>query len=121
MASVHISNDAPEWTNANAATWTAVITQRLPQANVTTNQVQALWLKQALAGPLNNYGAFPVHAQALRDMLAIIARNAMLHYPNLKLVYLSGRTRAYNNTPGSLNPEPFAFETSFPDKWLIED
>ena len=113
--------DAPEWTNANATTWTAVITQRLPQANATTNQVQAIWLKQALAGPLNNYGAFPLHAQALKDMLAIIVRNAKLHYPNLKLVYLSGRTRAYNNTPTSLNPEPFAFETSFADKWVIED
>lgn len=112
--------DATTWTNANAATWATVITQRLVQAGVTTNQVQVLWLKQALAGP-RNYGNFPLHAQALQNHLAIILRIARTKYPNLKLAYLSTRTRAYTATPTDLNPEPFAFETSFADKWVIED
>ena len=112
--------DAMDWTNLNAPTWDRVLTQRLNQAVVTTNQVQALWIKQALAGPLN-YGAFPTHAQALRTMLAMIVRNAKVRYPNLRLVYLSCRTRSYNDVPTALNPEPFAFETAFADKWVIED
>src|SRR5437899_9876193 len=63
--------DAITWTNPASANWAMVITQRLVAAGVSTNQVQALWLKQALAGP-HNYGSFPGHAQALQGYLAII-------------------------------------------------
>jgi hypothetical protein len=113
--------DAKRWTNLNAPNWERVLTQRLNQAAVTTNQVQALWVKQAVVQPLTNHGAFPAHAQALRTMLAMIVRNAKVRYPNLKLAYLSCRTRAYTAVPTTLNPEPFAFETAFADKWVIED
>jgi PKD repeat protein len=109
--------DAPQWTNINSANWQTVITQRLAQAGVTTNQVQVMWLKQAIAnetGPLTN------HAALLQNYLATIVRNAKILFPNLKLVYLSSRTRAYVAGAG-LNPEPYAFETGFAVKWLIED
>ena len=112
--------DATRWTNINASNWFIVITQRLAAAGVTTNQVQVLWFKQALAGP-NNYGAFPLHAQELKNEMAIILRNAKARFPNLKLAYVSPRTRAYTANPTDLNPEPFAFETGFAGKWLIED
>ena len=40
-------------------------------------------------------------------------------FPNLKLVYLSSRTfGGYARTP--LNPEPYAYESGFAVKWLIE-
>jgi PKD repeat protein len=111
--------DATTWTNPAAATWTTVLT-RLTSAGVTTNQVQVLWLKQALA-QVGNYGQFPLHAQALQNMLAMILRNAKAKYPNLRLAYLSCRTRCYTDVPTALNPEPFAFETGFADKWVIQD
>ncbi|PWU13517.1 MAG: hypothetical protein C5B50_19140 [Verrucomicrobia bacterium] len=114
--------DAIQWTNPAAATWTTVLS-RLTSAGVSTNQVQALWLKQALAHP-GNYGQFPGHAQQLENYLAIILRNAKSKYPNLRLAYLSCRTRCYTNQPldqTELNPEPFAFETGFADKWVIQD
>jgi len=112
--------DAVQWTNANAPTWAMVITQRLAQAGVTINQVQVMWLKQALARP-RNYGAFPLHAQALQDDLALILGVAKAKYPHLRLVYLSCRTRAYTTNSGELNPEPYALETAFADKWVIQD
>src|SRR6267154_885813 len=112
--------DAITWTNPASANWAMVITQRLVAAGVTTHQVQALWLKQALAGP-HNYGAFPGHAQALQGYLAIILRIAKAKYPNLKLVYLTCRTRSYDTNSADLNPEPFAFETAFADKWVVQD
>lgn len=112
--------DAITWTNPASANWAMVITQRLVAAGVTTNQVQALWLKQALAS-VHNYGAFPGHAQALRGYLTTILRIAKAKYPNLKLVYFSCRTRSYDTNAADLNPEPFAFETAFADKWVIED
>jgi len=112
--------DAITWTNSASANWAMVITQRLVAAGVTTNQVQALWLKQALVAP-RNYGSFPGHAQALQGYLAIILRIAKAKYPNLKLVYLSCRTRSYDTNAADLNPEPFAFETAFADKWVVQD
>src|SRR5690349_14512222 len=112
--------DAITWTNPASANWGMVITQRLVAAGVNTNQVQVMWLKQALVAP-HNYGAFPGHAQALRGYLATILRIAKNKYPNLKLVYFSCRTRSYDTNSADLNPEPFAFETAFSDKWVIED
>jgi hypothetical protein len=111
--------DAPAWINPNAATWT-IVNQRLAAAGVAPQQVQVAWLKQALAGP-NNYGAFPAHAQALQADLEIIVRNLKTKFPNIKITYLSPRTRAYTNTPTALNPEPFAYETGFAVKWTVED
>ena len=112
--------DAITWTNAASANWAMVITQRLVAAGVTTNQIQALWLKQALVAP-HNYGLFPGHAQALQGYLGIILRIAKAKYPNLKLAYLSCRTRSYDTNSADLNPEPFAFETAFADKWVVQD
>jgi uncharacterized delta-60 repeat protein len=111
--------DAPAWINPTAATWN-IVNQRLTVAGVTAQQVQVAWLKQALAGP-NNYGAFPAHAQALQSDLEIIARNLKTNFPNIKITYLSPRTRSYTNTPTALNPEPFAYETGFAVKWAVED
>ncbi|MEO5720921.1 MAG: PKD domain-containing protein [Chthoniobacterales bacterium] len=111
--------DASRWLDPNAMTWNAVNT-RLANAGVTAQQVQAVWLKQALAGP-NNLGAFPEHAQILQSNLETIARNAKTRYPNAKLLYLASRTRAYTDVATSLNPEPFAFESSYSVKWAIEN
>jgi PKD repeat protein len=112
--------DAIQWTNPASANWTMVISQRLATAGVTTNQVQAMWLKEALAMP-RNYGLFPSHAQALQNDLAIILRVAKAKYANLRLAYFSCRTRAYDTNSADRNPEPFAFETGFADKWVIQD
>ena len=111
--------DASRWLDPNAATWNAVNT-RLSNAGVTAQQVQAVWLKQALAGP-NNLGAFPAHAQFLQSSLETIARNVKTRYPNAKLLYLSSRTRAYTDVATTLNPEPFAFESGYSVKWAIEN
>jgi hypothetical protein len=112
-------NDATQWTNYFAASWSIVETQKLRPAGVTTNQVQVIWLKQALAGP-KGYGAFPGHAEALQSSLEMIVRAAKSHYPNLAIVYVSSRTRAYTTNANGLNPEPFAYESAFSVRWLIE-
>jgi PKD repeat protein len=113
--------DAPDWTNLVSSNWSMVVTSRLVFANLTTNQVQVVWLKQALqfAG---TYGAFPAHAQKLREAEEQILRNAKTLFPNLKIAYLSSRTRAYTNAdPSAPNPEPYAFESGFAVRWVVED
>jgi hypothetical protein len=48
-----------------------------------------------------------------------IAQIVKERYSNIKLLYLSGRIYGgYATTP--LNPEPYAYESGFSVKWLIE-
>jgi Cu/Ag efflux protein CusF len=88
----------------------------LAKAGVTRAQVQAVWIKQADAGP--NEG-FPKYAQKLQGELANIVRLLHKRFPNLKLVYLSSRTYG-GFAKTRLNPEPYAYESGFSVKWLIE-
>ncbi len=92
------------------------VDQRLRQAGVSREQVQVIWIKQADAGP--NQG-FPKYAQTLQSELVRIVQIFPARFPNVKLVYLSSRTYGGYATTG-LNPEPYAYESAFSVKWLIE-
>src|SRR5262249_25409499 len=95
--------------------WTTV-DERLKSAGVTRAQVQAVWIKQADAGPSQG---FPKYAQTLQEELANIVRLLPGRFPNIKLVYISSRTYGgYARTPP--NPEPYGYESGFSVKWLIE-
>ena len=90
--------------------------ERLSAAGVTRAQVQAAWIKEADAGPTQG---FPAYARKLQGELQRIVQLMRPRFPNLKLVYLSSRTfGGYARTP--LNPEPYAYESGFAVKWLIE-
>jgi hypothetical protein len=92
------------------------VDNRLKQAGLTRAQVQAIWIKQADAGPTQG---FPKYAQKLQEELERIVQMLPKRFPNIKLVYLSGRTYGgYAKT--ALNPEPYAYESGFSVKWLIE-
>jgi Cu/Ag efflux protein CusF len=95
--------------------WTKV-DEALKAAGATPAQVQAVWIKQADAGP--NQG-FPAYAKTLQAELAKIVQILPVRFPNVKLAYLSSRTfGGYAKT--GLNPEPYAFESGFSVKWLIQ-
>jgi hypothetical protein len=109
---------APVWAKAESKVW-QVVEQRLGNAGVTAKQVQAIWLKQAIAGPAQ-LGEFPAHARKLKDDLVGDVRQILQHYPNVRLIFLSSRIYAgYATTP--LNPEPFAYESAFAVRWVIAD
>jgi hypothetical protein len=96
-----------------------VLEQRLKAEGVSARQVQVAWIKQARANPAS-LGEFPRHAQELRDNLAVIVRTLKQRYPNLRIAYLSSRIYAgYAVMP--LNPEPYAYESAFAVRWLIQD
>jgi Cu/Ag efflux protein CusF len=106
----------PDDKGAGTRYWTTV-DERLKAAGVTRAQVQVVWIKQADAGPSQG---FPGYARKLQKELANIVRVLHDRFPNVKLVYLSSRTYGgYARTP--LNPEPYAYESGFAVKWLIED
>ena len=92
------------------------VDQRLKQANVSREQVQVVWIKQADAGPTQG---FPKYAQTLQAELVKIVQILPERFPNVKLAYLSSRTYGGYATTG-LNPEPYAFESAFSVKWSVE-
>jgi len=92
------------------------VDERLKKAGASQAQVQVAWLKEADAGP--NEG-FPKYARKLQAELTNIVQLMHQRFPNLKLVYLSSRIfGGYAKT--LLNPEPYAYESAFAVKWLIE-
>lgn len=103
-------NSPPVWDEAD---------RRIRAAGVTPQQVQVIWLKQALIGP-GRRGEFPVHARELQRDNETILTMAKARYPNLRLAYLSSRIYAgYAVT--QLNPEPYAYESAFSVRWVIEE
>lgn len=95
-----------------------VLDQRLARSEAAAPQVQVAWIKQALIQP-SRLGEMPKHVDVLeRDLAEIVARLAT-KFPNLRLVYLS--SRIYGGFASTaLNPEPYAYESAFAVRQLIQ-
>ena len=104
-----------EWVPANSPPWSEA-TRRLAQAQVTPAQVQAAWIKLANKRP---GGSFQEHARKLESDTLAVLHNARALFPNLRIAYLGSRTYGGYAT-GPLNPEPYAYESAFPARWLIQ-
>ena len=92
------------------------VDERLSQAGVTAKQVQIAWVKQADIRPTES---FPADAFALQNELEQIAHILVERFPNVRIAYYSSRIYGgYAST--SLNPEPFAYQSGFSVKWMIE-
>lgn len=105
-----------EWADENSRTWTEA-ERRLSVPGLSPNQVQIAWIKLANKSPR---GDLAVHGKKLKEDTLEVLRIAKLRYPNLKLIYLSSRIYGGYAT-GNLNPEPYAYESGFVARWLIED
>ncbi len=109
-ASTFESPTAPNWDNVKT---------NLTTAGLTEAQVQVAWIKQANAGPRTSLPASDADAYRLVTQLGNIARALKVRYPNIRLAYFSSRIYAgYAST--TLNPEPYAYESAFAVKWLIQ-
>jgi len=108
--------DAEKVKDPNANYW-RVVDQRLAAAGTTAAQVQAAWLKEAIAGPTET---FPGDAKRLQADIREIVAVMKARFPNLRLVYVSSRTYAGYATT-NLNPEPYAYQSGFAVKWLVRD
>jgi hypothetical protein len=105
-----------QWAPPQAPPW-AVADRRLGDQRVSSQQVQVAWIKLANIRPRDD---LKEHGKKLQsDTLAVI-QNAKARFPNLRVVYLSSRIYGgYATSP--LNPEPYAYETAFVVRWLIQD
>jgi hypothetical protein len=79
-------------------------------------QAQIAWIKEANAGPTSG---FPAATTTLMNDLGSVVRTLHDHFPNIRIAYLSSRIYAGYATT-ALNPEPYAYESGFAVKWLIE-
>jgi hypothetical protein len=112
---------ARSWANGPQGPWLTVA-QRLKEAKVSPRQVQVAWIKHAEAFP-SPHAPPLAYAKDLKTWLASIVRTLKSEYPNVRLVYLSSRTYGGYNAAGLrlVNPEPFAYESAFSVRWLIQE
>ena len=97
------------------AYWDSVVV-RLRSVGSSPRQAQIVWLKEAIANPT---GGFPASTDTLGYELSRIARIIHDKFPNVRLTYLTSRIYAGYATT-TLNPEPYAYESGFAVKGLIE-
>lgn len=102
--------------NKRPAYWDTV-DARLAAEGVSANQVQVVWLKEAIAGEDR---PFPRDMKALQKSLRQIIRTMRFRYPNVKIVYLSSRTYGGYAVTG-LNPEPAAYDSAYAVRAVIQE
>ncbi len=110
-----------------AATWDAstdvnydrVRDSVLAPLGLTERQVQVVWVKQANPGPTVSLPSPMADAYRLEVSLAAIVRVIRIRYPKVQQVFLSSRIYGGYATT-TLNPEPYAYESGFAVKWLVE-
>jgi hypothetical protein len=105
---------AERWANPEGIAWQE-LDRRITTYGYSPQQVQVAWVKLTNTGG----GDFPQKAVALEADLQVIVQHLKDKFPNLKMIFLSSRTRSYTHWRG-LSPEPLAYETGFAVKWLIE-
>jgi hypothetical protein len=64
---------------------------------------------------------FPAHARALQADITALLNIAHQRYPNLRIVYLSSRTFGGWSGRASGSPEPYAYESGFGTRWLVQN
>jgi hypothetical protein len=110
---------ATEWDAPSDPNYDRVRDQVLAPLGLSEAQVQAVWLKEANPDPAVSLPSGNADAYTLEATLARIARTLKTRYPNLGVVFVSSRIYA-GYASVQLNPEPFAYESGFAVKWLIE-
>jgi hypothetical protein len=101
--------------------------QAIAMAGVSPLQVQVILYKNALEFPTQSLTAATrcsaiskVDACSYEHDLGTTARFVRSQFPNVKQMFLHSRIYGGYASPGTLNPEPYAYEYGFSTKWLIE-
>jgi hypothetical protein len=95
--------------------WDTVAT-RLRARGSSPLQAQVAWIKQADASPT---GTFTASSETLAVHLARVVGILKAKFPNVKLAYFTSRIYAGYATT-ALNPEPYAYESGFAVRRVIE-
>lgn len=110
---------AATWDSPTDPNYNRVRDTDLANAGATEAQVQVAWVKVANPGPMTSLPVAGADAYTLETQMGNIVRALKTRYANLRLVFLSSRIYAGYATT-MLNPEPYAYESGFAVKWLIQ-
>jgi len=106
------------WLTSTATNYDLVRDNWLTPNGLSEKQVQIVWIKVANPNPTISLPSASADAYALVTQMGKIVRALKTRYPNLKQVFFS--SRIYGGYGLGLNPEPYAYESAFAVKWLIE-
>jgi hypothetical protein len=109
---------AEEWVSPDSPNYKRILQDHLLPQGLSEGQVQIIWLKLANSDPTTSLPAPDADAYLLLAQLGDVLRALHSNYPDLKMVFIS--SRIYGGYGDGINPEPFAYETGFAVKWLIE-
>ena len=107
------------WDSPSDPNYDRVRDTRLALLGLTEQQVRIVWLKVVNPQPTVSLPNPSADAYQLLGSLGAIARALKVRYPHLDLVFLSNRTYGGYATT-TLHPEPYAYETGFAVKWLVD-
>ncbi len=112
------------WDDPSDQNYDRVQTEVLEPQGLSEAQVQVVWIKQANPQPTVALPNLNSDAFNLLVTLGDIVRAVQTRYPNCQVAFLSSRIYAgYAGYPvpiHTLTPEPYAYESGFSVKWLIE-
>ena len=110
---------ASTWEQPTRSNYDYVRDRDLTPAEASESQVQVAWVKVANPQPTVSLPSPSSDADQLVTQMGNIVRALRVRYPNIRIVYLSSRIYAGYAT-SMLNPEPYAYESGFAVKWLIQ-
>jgi hypothetical protein len=111
--------DAGHWNNPGKPGYDLIRDHRLAPAGLTEAQVQIVWIEDADAFPTVSLPSPQADAYSLESNLGNTIRAVKVRYPNVKEIFLSSRIYGGYATTAQ-NPEPYAFESGFSVKWLVQ-
>ena len=110
---------AAAWDSPSDPDYDRVRDTRLGPRGLSERQVQIVWVKVANAQPTASLPAGNADAYQLVTQMGDIVRALKVRYPNVRQVFFSNRIYAGYATT-SLNPEPYAYESGFAVKWVVQ-
>ncbi len=113
---------AETWDSPTETNYNRVRDDLLAPQGLSEKQVQVVWLKEANFDAPSR-PALPSSSSDAHELLTNlgeIARALHVRYPNLQQVFVSSRIYGGYAAPNRNSPEPYAYESGFSVKWLIE-
>jgi hypothetical protein len=110
------------WDEAADENYARIAEEVLPAFGVTEAQVQVVWLKAVLEDQPSrpSLPASDADAYEEEEVLGDVIRALRVRYPSLRQVFVSSRSYAGYAEGETNGPEPYAYETGFAVKWLVE-